>query len=48
MNQSFAPNPTKLQALTCSAGGVSVRVNQVVLTVFVVIISLITILRGIG
>jgi hypothetical protein len=48
MNRSFAPNPTRLQALTCSVGEASVRLNQVVLTVFVVVISLITILRGTG
>jgi Cu/Ag efflux pump CusA len=48
MNQSFAPNTTRLQALTCSVRGASLRVNQIVLTVFVVVISLITILRGTG
>jgi hypothetical protein len=48
MNQSLAPNTAKLQTLTCSACEASLRVNQVVLTVVVVVISLITILRGIG
>jgi hypothetical protein len=48
MNSSLMSNPTRSQALTTGVCALSGRVNQVVLTVSVAIISLITILRGTG
>jgi hypothetical protein len=48
MNKSLAPNTARLQALTCSVSGAALPANQIVLTVSVVVISLITILRGTG